>query len=306
MTTRYTNLPDNKDKPFGGAYSVYDPTTIQSRDIIARSYAGATHDFEALKLEYFDRFKDFLSSPHNLHGLDKYTKACFTQGTTESFGHFYIRYRNKRLRIAKGEYFYHQMIKSLYFSSNFAWLEDDELKAGDCLLISAPFSDTCDLYPNLDSILSRCSSLDIPVMLDLAYINLAVDLEIDLNHSCIEYVVSSLSKVFPLENYRVGIRLQRTMYEDPLYVINEANYNYINMCSLHLGLNMMKTYDPRYIYDKYRDKQLEFCERLDLQPSRCVYFGIDHNSKYPIYNRGRDTNRLCFSRVWDGRMTYDE
>ena len=143
-------------------------------------------------------------------------------------------------------------------------------------------------------LLSRCSSLDIPVMLDLAYINLAVDLEIDLNHSCIEYVVSSLSKVFPLENYRVGIRLQRTMYEDPLYVINEANYNYINMCSLYLGLNMMKTYDPRYIYDKYRNKQLEFCERLDLQPSRCVYFGIDLNSKYPLIIEGEIQTDFVF------------
>ena len=65
---------------------------------------------------------------------------------------FIPRYRNKnRLRLARGEYFYHQMIKSMYFSMRFDWLEDDELKSGDVLVISAPFSDTCDLYPNLET-----------------------------------------------------------------------------------------------------------------------------------------------------------
>ena len=29
MTVRYTNLPDNKDKPFGGAYSVHDDETVK-------------------------------------------------------------------------------------------------------------------------------------------------------------------------------------------------------------------------------------------------------------------------------------
>ena len=30
-------------------------------------------------------------------------------------------------------------------------------------------------------------------------------------------------------------------------------------------------------------------------------FGIDKLNQYPQYNRGNDTNRLCFSRIWDGR-----
>ena len=117
------------------------------RDYLVQKYAKDTlsHDFEQLKLDYFDGFKHFLGNSHNLIGLDSYTHSCFTQGTTESFTHFYIRYRNKnRLRLARGEYFYHQMIKSMYYPMRFDWLEDDELKQGDVLVISAPFSDTCD------------------------------------------------------------------------------------------------------------------------------------------------------------------
>ena len=241
-----------------------------------------------------------------IKGYEDFNEACFTQGTTESFSHFYLRYRNQnRLRLARGEYFYHQMIKTMYYSMRFDWLEDDDLKTGDVLVISAPFSDTCDLYPNLEKILCECDEKKIPVLLDLAYINIAKDIEIDLSHSCIEYVVSSLSKVFPLENYRVGIRLQKKMFEDPLYVVNEPHYNYINMCSVYLGLGMMEYFEPDYIYNKYVNEQQVYCQKLGVTPARCVYFGIDYNNKYPEYNRGRDTNRLCFSRLWDGRMILD-
>ena len=305
---RYTDLPDNKDKPFGGAYSVYDENTVSHRDFLVENFAknSSKYDFEQLKLEYFNVFKQFLSSPHKLSGISSYKYSCFTQGTTESFTHFYIRYRNKnRLRLARGEYFYHQMIKSMYYPMRFDWLEDDELKQGDVLVISAPFSDTCDLYPNLEQILCECDEKEIPVLLDLAYLNIAIDMEIDLSHPCLEYVVSSLSKVFPVENYRIGIRLQKEMFEDPLYVINETNYNYINMCSLYLGLGMMNQFEPDYIYNKYKSKQQEYCTLLDIEPASCVYFGLDLDNKFPEYNRGREHNRLCFSRVWDGRMKYE-
>ena len=147
--------------------------------------------------------------------------------------------------------------------------------------------------------------LKVPVMLDLAYLNLAVDMSFDLSHPCIEYVVSSLSKVFPIENHRVGIRLQKEPFEDQIYVINEYNYNYINLLSAYLGTAMMKKFPANYVFKKYHSKQLAFCQKLDLVPSYCVYFGIDYSGRFREYNRGGNGNRLCFSRIWDGRMTYD-
>ncbi len=303
--TLHTGLPNNKNKIFGGAYSVQDPNTCSYKNTLLQNYIESDIDFEDTKVEYFNEFKRFLGQPHNLVGLDTYTYSCFTQGTTESFLHFYLRYRNKRLRLAKGEYFFHQMTKNMYYQTNFAWLDEDDLRSGDVLVLSAPFADSCELYPNLEDILYVCDIKSIPVMLDLAYINLAIDFTIDLNHPCIEYVVSSLSKVFPLENHRVGIRLQKNFFEDPLYVINEQDYNYINMCSVYLGLKMMQEFEPTYIYRKYLDSQIDMCKKLGLKRSSCVYFGIDENNVYPEYGRGAKTNRLCFSRVWDGRMTFD-
>jgi hypothetical protein len=305
MTVRYTNLPDNKDKPFGGAYSVHDDETVVEMDNLIYEFTQEDHNHDAIRESFIETYKWWMPSTHNLIGIEKYTEGCFTQGTTESFAQFYIRYRNhKRLRLAKGEYFYHQMMRGLWYEDSFAWLDEDDIRDGDVVLLSVPFSDTGDVPYALDELLDECDKNNVHVMLDLAYINLAVDLEINLEHPCIQYVVSSLSKVFPVENMRIGIRLQREKFEDQLYVVNEPGYNYINLLSAYVGKEMMLEFPADFIYDKYAEDQEVYCKYFDLVKSSCVYFGIDHNNKYPEYSRGNETNRLCFSRIWDSRQ-YD-
>ena len=312
MTIRYTNLPNNRHRPFGEAHSVHDDELCSYRDTIINNFSINDYykkeNSEEVKNEYFSVYKKWMFSTFpKIKGYEDFNEACFTQGTTESFYQFYIRYRShRRLRLAKGEYFFHQMMSRLWYpEGKFAWIEDEPITKDDVVLISVPFSDTGCVPEYLEDMLCECDKLDVPVMIDLAYLNLAVDLEFDLSHPCIKYIVSSLSKVFPIELHRVGIRLQREKWEDQLYVINEPYYNYINILSCHLGLEMMKKFSADYTYNKYREKQIALCEAMELQVSDCVYFGIDHNNQYPQYNRGNDTNRLCFSRIWDGRMKLD-
>ena len=38
MPTRYTNLPDNKNKIYGGAYSVHDQELCAYRDLIINNF----------------------------------------------------------------------------------------------------------------------------------------------------------------------------------------------------------------------------------------------------------------------------
>jgi len=303
--TRYTNLPDLKDKPFGGAYSVHDLETCQTRDDAVKEYiSNQSHlDHEEIKSKFVHTYKQWMFAVHpNIKGWEDYNELCFTQGTTESFAQFYLRFReNKRLRLAKGEYFYNQMMKGLWYKEKFAWLDEDEIKPNDVVLISVPFSNTGAVPDYLETLLTECDKNNVPVMLDLAYVSLSVNQEVDLTHKCIEYVVSSLSKVFPVELYRIGIRMQRKKFEDQLYVINEKNYNYINVLSAYVGTKLMETYPADYIYNKYRQKQLDMCGQLNVEASPCVYFGIDTKGQFQDYNRGTPTNRLCFSRVWDGR-----
>lgn len=306
MATWYTDLPNLADKPFGRAWSVHDKDTCRTRDESVKEYISNQSFLvdEQVKSKFLNLYKEWMFAPHpNIIGWQDYNELCFTQGTTESFSQFYLRFReSKRLRLSKGEYFYSQMMKGLWYKNNFAWLDDDDIKSNDVLLISAPFSDTGAIPQNLDRILTECDEKQVPVMLDLAYVSLSVNQKIDLTHPCIEYVVSSLSKVFPVELYRIGIRMQRKKFEDQLYVVNEKDYNYVNILSAYTGIKLMETYPADYIFQKYRSTQIDMCKKLNVEPSPCVYFGIDKNNQYQEYNRGTQTNRLCFSRIWDGRI----
>jgi len=292
--------PNLKEKPYGGAWSIHDKQLLDHRKFVHNLWNENEWDKNEIKHNYFDMFKSWISESHNIKGFELYEEACFTQATTESFAHFFIRFGHRRIRIAKGEYFYHNMMVRLY-DKRFTWLDEDDLKPGDAVVLSVPFSDTGDVPGNLEEILTECDLKKIPVMIDLAYINLAKGLTFDLSHDCIEYVVSSLSKAFPLELSRIGIRLQKKKFEDQLYVINEDGYNYINFFSVYMGYHMMKEWNASWLYDKYKPLQDKYCEKLEVEPSSCVIFGIDTNNKYPEYNRGGSTNRLCFSKIWDGR-----
>jgi histidinol-phosphate/aromatic aminotransferase/cobyric acid decarboxylase-like protein len=157
-----------------------------------------------------------------------------------------------------------------------------------------PFADTGNVPENLFAILDRCEDLKIPVLLDLAYINLAVGLELDLNYKCIDTVTSSLSKVFPLSDHRIGIRLQQEFVDDTLFAYNQNQY--INLYSASIGHEVIKKYSADHSFKKYRLRQLAVCEELSIIPSSSFIFGIDKNNLYPEYNRGAISNRLCLSK----------
>ena len=88
-------------------------------------------------------------------------------------------------------------------------------------------------------------------------------------------------------------KLTRDDDDDPLFVTNKIGY--VNRISAAIGRKLLKRFGPDYIYNKYRERQLEICNILDVEPSNCVLFGIGGNKWYE-YNRDRDTNRLSFHK----------
>jgi hypothetical protein len=43
-------------------------------------------------------------------GIDSFDQVDYSQGTTESFDHFYIKHPQRRFRCFRGEYLYHQLV----------------------------------------------------------------------------------------------------------------------------------------------------------------------------------------------------
>lgn len=284
-------LPPLRHKPYGGAWSVQDSDVcmflknIEMRDGNLKNFVD----------DYFEWFKE----GNTFDGLEHFEQVDFTAGTTEAFHMFYFRHLGKRLRLFKDEYFYHHMMRRNYFK-DYLDINPSTLDKGDVVVMSCPFSGTGNLPADFYLILQTCEDLSIPVMLDLAYINISSLNALDLNYKCIETVTTSLSKVFPVEKYRVGIRLERKAYDDPVHAYNQNNY--VNLQSVQVGHELIKKFDNKWLVTKYKELQKNNCKKLSLTPSKSVIFGLADKGTFDDYNRGGTKNRLCFSRIWDGRI----
>jgi hypothetical protein len=220
-------------------------------------------------------------SSNCITGLDQY-QPTFSAGTTQSFDSFYFRHRAKRFRCFVGEYFYH--LKT-WLSNDVNWsfiTEADPLQSGDALVISTPFCDTGSMHPDFESVIAQCNQLNIPVLVDACYYVISGGIELDVSAPCIDTVAFSLSKAFPVANLRIGMRYTRADTFDGQNLHDAINYN--NTLSAQIGNALIRNYSSDYIYNHYREQQLEFCNTVGITASNSVLFATG-DSAWNDYNR---------------------
>jgi hypothetical protein len=154
----------------------------------------------------------------------------------------------------------------------------------------------------MHNLLTSATDLGIPVLLDCAYFSISSNLHFDFRYPCITDVTFSLSKVFPVAHARIGIRLTRDDCDDLLFVYDKAEYT--NRLGPALGLELICNFSPDYIFNKYRDKQEQICNYLNIVPSNTVLFGLSDTTSYKEYNRGGTTNRLGLHKFLNKDLDY--
>jgi hypothetical protein len=233
-------------------------------------------------------------------GLEKFDRLDFIQGTSEAFDKFYIRHQGKRFIFFKGEYLYHRISLK---NSNYKIIEDsNDLSENDAVIVSLPFADTGNIHHLFDlKFLDLCYSKNIPVLLDCAYFGICSDIKFNFTHPAIQEVCFSLSKTFPVNLLRIGIRFSNYKDVDGISAYTATQYQ--NRISAYVGLKVLEYKTSDYTYTNYRSSQLEFCKQFNLIPSNTVIFGLDKFNKHPQYNRGSDNNnRICFSKYFNNDM----
>ena len=260
--------------------------------------------------------KVFVNEFANWLGLDlKNFDADYSAGTTQSFDSFYFRHRHRRFRCYVGEYFYH--LKN-WISNNVDWsfiYDNDPLSKGDALVISYPFCDSGDFY-DLEDILEICNQLSIPVLIDMAYYCLTETPEVNFNFECIDTVAFSLSKIFPVANYRVGVRYTKKSIFDGQKLHDQINYN--NYASCYLGFKLIENFSRDFIHNKYKNKQQEVVKFFGLEKSNSVIFSVG-DKDWDIYSRrtllneykldiSSDLfkNRICLNPVFENWNLFRE
>lgn len=283
---------DKRMLPFGESTAIRD---TDAQAVISNSLTSLNLDNIKVSEDFCNAYLKWISSStlNTIQGLDQFPFACYSNGTTESFDKFYIKNQHRRFRCFRGEYVYHRLVWRNHWP-NWVWLDDECLATNDALVISLPFSDTGDKHILHEDLLEKCSEMGIPVLVDCAYFGICAGIDFNFNHTCITDITFSLSKVFPVSNIRIGMRLTRVDDDDSLFVVNKINYT--NRIGAQVGIELLSQFNADYIFNKYRNKQIELCKNLEVDISKTVLFGIG-GDKWQEYNRGGTTNRLSFNKL---------
>ena len=292
MTTY--QLPHHRDKPFGAAGPIQDPWLLDFIRSACTDTASWLQD-ENIHERFVQRYQDWIPTTdlNTWHGLEHFAHGVVMQGTTEAFDKFYMANHTRRFRCFRGEYMYHQLTWRNNWPEQWSYIDDGPILENDAVVISLPFSDTGNKHRHHDRVISICEKLGVPVLLDCAYFGICNGIDFDVSATCIKTLTFSLSKTFPVAHARIGMRLTREDNDDPGFVNHKSRY--VNRVACGLGTALMDRVSPDWVYLQYRPRQLEFVNKLGVESSQCVIFGLGGEA-WKHYNRGTDTNRLSFHR----------
>ena len=62
-----------------------------------------------------------------------------------------------------------------------------------------------------------------------------------------------------------------------------------------IGLACVQTWDSDFIVRECKDIQLQVCDSLGVEPTKCIIFATSDKEEWAPLNRGNKTSRLCIS-----------
>lgn len=228
------------------------------------------------RLEYLEKFDEWIHSTelNTVRGLERFSERHLINGTTQTFDEAYFTYKERRLRIFRGEYAYHSRIVRTVFL-------DTPLEKNDWVIISLPFCTTGDKHDMMDEILDQALLLDVPVIVDCAYFGTCHSVEFDFNHPAITSVSFSLTKGLGLGDIRSGIRYSNIVDDNP--ICQQNRYDHTILGAAKIGIHMMERFSPDFIPAKYREAQESACADIGLTPTKCMHLALGNFNEHPDY-----------------------
>lgn len=241
----------------------------------------AENQFEFLQLH-----RQWVKSSENfkISGLKDFENLV-TYGVTDAFNDFY--FINKNIYVMRGEYTYHRDLGYPVIDSIC------DIPSYSALIISYPFSATGNVHPDWKDIIEVCEKRSVKVFVDCCLFGISKVDELDLSSFCITHVAFSFSKTFSTAGNRTGVLYTKDKTLTPLKKQN--NHFYTNMMGQKMHMKLMSSFEPDYIYNKYRKKQEKLCSEFGIDVSDTVIFGTSNSSEFDYFERDRYTNRICIT-----------
>jgi len=232
--------------------------------------------------EYITEIEKWILSTNlnKITGLEKFVYKDVIIGTTQTFDEAYFTHSGKQLRIFKNEYGYHSRN---YKNIKFLDIDDvyTPLEKNDWVIVSLPFSGNGNVHQFYDIMIADAESKQIPVIIDCAWFGTCKNIDINLNHSCIESVSFSLSKGIGMGYMRTGIRYSNLL-TGPIRQQND--YKHLVFSNMQLGLHQIKNFNPDYVQKKYSTSYKTMCDDLDLTETNCIHVAMYKNKLLGVRN----------------------
>ena len=282
-----------QDSPYGPLTKTVQP--LQDPEIMhafaGLSFAAAQEYFaKDVMLDCFrDEFDAWIRSADcfAVNGLERFPHRLLSQANTQSLDAFLLRHHRRRLRFFRGEYPYTPMA-ARDAGIEQAWLEADELRANDAVVLSYPFSATGKPHERSAEVLAAAERLQVPVLLDCAYFGATRDLELNITQSCIETVAFSLSKPTGLAHIRVGMEYTRAA-KPGLKTLND--WYMLNRLGIYAAHQIIRRFPADYIPRKYSESYTALCGKLALEPVNVLLMGLGGEA-YSNFDRMGVANRV--------------
>lgn len=265
-------------------YSYYFPETRKVVEELTHPYPHELFINTYVEPGLDDYHKPFIAqfvkhSSKRVAGLGNFPYSYFTAGASEGLFHLLAHIAafepQTPCYVFRGEYEgYAGYGRNL--NLNFVVLEMDEKEVKKVpkgiFFISNPSSMNGSILP--DEIINTILEAGHRLVLDLTYIGLVKPHVFHADHPNIIAVVFSMSKPFGVYYHRIGIAFTK---EEMLTL--EPNKWFKNLFSIKLGMKLLETIKPGYIYKTYRplqEKVIDFLNKkykLEILPSDVILLG---------------------------------
>ena len=252
---------------YGKARNLYcDPRAIRDQELIkfysnySRNILESSNDIN-LQKKLNTNIKAWLKDYYKLNTFD-----CLPQVSTQNtIIDFCLQNKNRNIIMHQEEYWQTQWFDSMNIKTTKTKKIVDAIDENSALILDLPLRGTMELPTWTDEVFDLCDKLQVPVLLDTAYLLLQDNPLVDFDRKCITHICCALSKTFSFNGMSLGFKFKKTNLVskyDLYYAQNRPNVQII--------LDLIENFSCRYIFDKYAPLRSKWCKILNLQATSSV------------------------------------
>ena len=287
---------------YGQSKNLYcDPRTIRDEELV--------NFYSNYKNDYFDvtgnvnlqnsidvKSKQWLK---NFVALDDF--ECFPQTSTQNtIMEFCLQNQKRNIILHKEEYWQTQWFDSLSITTTKTNDILNNLTSNSAVILDLPLRGTMEMPNWINDLFNKCDKLQVPVLVDCAYLMLQDDPTIDFNRKCISHVCWSLSKTLSFNGMSLGFKFKKKN------AISKYDRNYSqSRFAVQIMLDLMTQFSCRFVYNKYKPLQSKWCKILDLTPTSSVKHAVIEddlvwfNCAKFWYDNGLNQNLFDFTVLYE-------